>query len=108
MTDNESAMIRISKGFIQGYIGIAVSDKKSQAVTGAHAFGSANETGHMSEMLDEHIENIGEAGAEPEGGKKPTMSGDPNYFSEGNLRACEERGIEAVIAGQPGKAAVWA
>jgi len=103
VTDNESAMIHSSKGYIQGYIGIAVSDKKSQVITSAHAFGSANETEHMSEMLDEHIENLEGAKVSTEEDKKPTMSGDPNYFSEENLRACQERGIEAVIADSQAK-----
>ena len=103
VTDNESAIIHSSKGFIQGYIGIAVSDKEKQVITSAHAFGTANETEHMSEMLDEHIKNIQEAEVTIEEGKKPTMSGDPNYFSEENLRACGERGIDAVIADSQAK-----
>jgi len=97
VTDNESAMIHSSKGYIQGYIGIAVSDGKSQVITSAGAFGSANETEHLAEMLDKNIENLEAAGVKAEEGKKPVMLGDPNYFSEENLRACEERGIEGVI-----------
>jgi hypothetical protein len=98
VTDNESAMIHSSKGFIQGYVGIAVSDQRCQVITGAQAFGSANETGHLPEMLDENAENLKEAGVAIEEGKKATVRGDANYFSEDNLRACEERGIDAVIA----------
>jgi hypothetical protein len=97
VTDNESAMIHSSKGFIQGYIGIAVSDQKSQVITGAQAYGSANETEHMAEMLDKNAENLGKAGVKIEEGEKPTILGDPNYFSEGNLQACQERGVDAVI-----------
>jgi transposase len=97
VTDNESAMIHSSKGFIQGYIGIAVSDQKSQVITGAQAFGSANETEHLPEMLDTNAENLKEAGVTLEEGKKATMRGDANYFSEENLQACEQRGIDAVI-----------
>jgi len=97
VTDNESAMIHSSKGFIQGYIGIAVTDQKSQVITGAQAFGSANETEHMPEMLDKNAENLKEAGVKIEEGKKITVLGDPNYYSEENFRACDERGIEAVI-----------
>ena len=103
VTDNESAMIHSSKGFMQGYIGIVVSDQKSQVITSAHAFGSANETEHMSEMLEEHLENIEEAGIKPEGDKKPTMTGDANYYSEENIKACQELGIEAVIADSQAK-----
>jgi transposase len=97
VTDNESAMIHSSKGFIQGYIGIAVCDQKSQVITGAQAFGSANETEHMPEMLDRNTENLEAAGVTREEGKEITMLGDPNYYSEDNFRACQERGIEAVI-----------
>jgi len=97
VTDNESAMIHSSKGFIQGYVGIAISDQKSQIITSAQAFGSANETEHLPEMLDKNIENIEKAGIKTESVKKPTICGDPNYFSEDNFRACEERGIDAVI-----------
>jgi transposase len=97
VTDNESAMIHSSKGTIQGYIGIAVADQKSQVITGAQAFGSANETEHLPEMLDQNAENLEGAGVKTEEGKKIAVSGDPNYFSEENLRACEERGVEAII-----------
>jgi transposase len=97
VTDNESAMIHSSKGIIQGYIGIAVSDQKSQVITSVQAFGSANETEHLPEMLDKNALNLEGAGVKTEAGEKATMRGDPNYFSEENLRACEERGIEAII-----------
>ena len=43
VTDNESAMIQDSSGYLQGYIGIAVSDKKNQIIVNAVATGSANE-----------------------------------------------------------------
>jgi len=97
VTDNESAMIHSSKGFIQGYIGIAVADQKSQVITSAQAFGNANETEYMPEMLDRNAENLEGAGVKKEEGKKITVRADANYFSEENLKACEERGVEAVI-----------
>jgi transposase len=97
VTDNESAMIHSSNGFIQGYIGIAVADQKSQVITSAQAFGDANETEHLPEMLDKNAENLEGAGVRVEEGKETTVLGDPNYYSEDNFRACQERGIEAVI-----------
>ena len=97
VTDNESAMIHSSKGYVQGYIGIAVSDQKNQIITSAQAVGTANEGEHLPEMLDQNAKNIEAAGVAPEVGKKPAVLGDSNYFSEENLKACEERGIEAVI-----------
>ena len=97
VTDNESAIIHSSKGFIQGYIGIAVSDQKSQVITSAHAVGSANETEHLRGMLEKNAENLEAAGVARAEGKQATMSGDANYFSEDNLRACHEHGVDAVI-----------
>jgi len=108
VTDNESAMIHSSKGYIQGYVGIAVSDKKSQIITSAQAFGNANETEHLPEMLDKNIKNLEEVGVKQEEGKKPTMSADANYFSEENLLACEERGIDAVIVDSQAKRRIGA
>ena len=39
VTDNESAMIRSSAGYLQGYIGIAVSDKQNQIIINAEVVG---------------------------------------------------------------------
>lgn len=98
VTDNESAMIHSKKGFIQGYIGLAVSDQKNQIIVNAQAVGTANEGEHLPEMLDRNTENLKSAGVkESEEGKKTAILGDANYFSEENLKVCEERGIEAVI-----------
>ena len=98
VTDNESAMIHSSKGYVQGYIGIAIVDQKSQMITSAQAYGTANETEHLAEMLDKNAENLEAAGGVAlEEGQRMTLLGDANYFSEGNLQACEERGIDAVV-----------
>jgi len=105
VTDNESATIPSSKGFIQGYIGIAVADQKSQVITSAQAFGNANETEYLPEMLDRNTENMEAAKVKAEmgEGERPRVRGDANYFSEENFRACEERGIEAIIADSQAK-----
>ena len=97
VTDNESAMIMSSSGFLQGYIGIAVSDKQNQIILNAEAVGSANEGEHLPELLDKTLSNIKEAGVKISKKKKPKIMGDANYFSEENLRACKERGLEAII-----------
>jgi transposase len=103
VTDNESAMIHSSKGYMQGYIGIAISDQKSQIITGAEAFGSANETEHLPQMLDINAQCLEAAGVKAETDKKPTVSGDANYFSDENLHSCEEHEIDAVIADSQAK-----
>jgi transposase/TusA-related sulfurtransferase len=96
VTDNESAMIRSSSGFLQGYIGIAVSDKQNQIIIGAEAVGSANEGEHLPVILDKTLSNMKEADVKTPEGKKLTVLMDNNYFSEENFRACQERGIEAI------------
>jgi len=98
VTDNDSAMIHSSKGNIQGYIGIGAVDGKKQIIVSGQAVGSANETPYLPELLDKTIENLKEAEVKPiEEGKKQIVLADSNYFSEDNLRACQERGIKGII-----------
>ena len=99
VTDNESAMIKSAKGFIQGYIGIAVSDAKNQVITSAQAVGTANEGEHLPDLLDTNTENLQAAGVQAlAAGNQPVVLADANYFSEDNLQACAARGIAAVIS----------
>jgi transposase len=99
VTDNESAMIHSSKGFIQGYIGIAVADKKNQVLVAAEAVGTANEGGHLPGLIDQTFENLGKASVKLPLDKKPVFMADTNYFSEENFQACRERNVEAIIPG---------
>jgi hypothetical protein len=98
VTDNESAMIHSPKGYIQGYIGLAVADAKEQIIVSAEAVGSANEGGHFTEMVKNTLANAERAGVKKEPGKKPVFLADSNYFSEENLKAVRGLGVEAVIA----------
>jgi transposase len=99
VTDNESAMIHSSKGFLQGYIGIAVSDSKNQVIVCADAVGTANEGEHLPGLIDHTFENLGEASVKQTEDKPPVFMADANYFSEDNLAACQEREVEAIIPG---------
>jgi len=98
VTDDESAVIHSSKGYIQGYIGIVAADSKNQIIINAKAVGSANECEHLPDILDGVEKNMKEAAGEASWNeKKKTALCDSNYFSGDNLRACKERGIEAII-----------
>ncbi|MDR0494427.1 MAG: transposase, partial [Treponema sp.] len=97
VTDNESALIHTSSGYIQGYIGMAVSDQKEQIIVSAQAVGSANESEHFPRMLDMALGNIKEADIKVPEGTKPVMLADNNYFGEENLKACHERGMEPIM-----------
>jgi len=96
ITDNESALILTSQGYIQGYIGLAVSDKKEQIIVSAEAVGSANEGEHFPRMLETTVNNLEKAGVKRK--KKIKMLADKNYFCEENLKACKEQNVQAIIA----------
>jgi hypothetical protein len=91
-------MIHSSKGYIQGYIGLAVADAKEQIIAGAKAVGSANGGAHFPDMVKDALSNAEEAGVKKEAEKKPVVMADSNYFSGENLKAGREPGVEAVIA----------
>jgi len=97
ITDNESAKIRTSEGFIQGYIGLAVSDKHNQIIVSAEAVGDANEGEYLPRMLDETLNNMNKIDIKPPEDKKLVAMCDGNYYSEENLKACQDRNIEAII-----------
>jgi len=97
VTDNESAMIHSPSGYIQGYIGMAVADKENQIIIDANAVGTANECEHLPEVLDRTLENMKKAYIKKPKGEKITLLADANYFSEDNLKACKERGVEVII-----------
>ena len=98
ITDNESAMIMSpSRGCFQGYIGIAVSDKRNQVIISGEAVGSANEGEHLPDLIDNTLSNLNEASVQIPEGNKPAFICDANYFSEENFLACERRDVEAII-----------
>jgi hypothetical protein len=92
-------MIRSPPGFLQGYIGIAASGKRNQAINSAEAAGGANEGERLPGILGNALGNMKEASAQTPEGKKLTVMMGNNYFSEENLAACRERGLEAITAG---------
>jgi transposase len=97
VTDNESAMIKTGAGYIQGYIGLAVVDDRNQIIVSADAVGTANEGEHLPEMLDDMLSNMTEIDVNLPEDKNRILLCDANYFSEDNLKACQERDIEAII-----------
>ena len=97
ITDNESGKIKGPHGVIQGYNGIAVSDSKNQVIVAANAYGSVSEGQFFPQMLEATGRNMQRV----KGKKKPlhgtVMLGDTAYFSEDNLQAAKQYGIEAII-----------
>jgi transposase len=95
VTDNESGLIKSDEGFIQGYIGIAAADAKNQIIVAADVQGSSYEGGVFPGMLDEAVANIEEAGGAVK--ENAAILADNNYYSEENLTAAQERGIEPIM-----------
>jgi hypothetical protein len=85
VTDNESALIHAPSGYIQGYIGLAVSGQKGQVIVSAEAAGSANECEHFPRTLDKALDNMKEAAVQTPLGTERTVLADNDYFGEENL-----------------------
>ena len=88
-TDNESAKLASSKGVIQGYTGVAAVDDRHQIIVEAQAHGTAVE----QELLVPVVEAL-QSQLKPQ----TLITADAGYHSEENLRALDERQINALIA----------
>jgi hypothetical protein len=97
ITDNESAFIKSSHGYIQGYNSIAVVDAGNQIIVSAEAIGSGAESGCFEKMLDKTEENLKMVTGKEKPLKNTLITGDTGYFSESNLQAAEKREIEVLI-----------
>ena len=62
ITDNESAKMISSHGYIQGYNGLSVVDSKNQVVIYPEAFGSGQEAQLMTDVLDKAKEISNKSG----------------------------------------------
>ena len=90
-TDNESAKMATGKGVIQGYTGAAAVDAKHQIVVESQAYGTGSEQEVLLPMVDGMR-------AQQVLGAESLITADAGYHSEANLRALEERHVEALIA----------
>jgi transposase len=97
VTDNESGKIKGPHGMIQGYNGIAAADGKNQVVIAAEVLGSVAEGQSFPGMLDKLETEMKEISGKEEPFKKALVLADTGYFSEDNLQAAKERGVEVII-----------
>jgi transposase len=98
ITDNESAKMATSHGVIQGYNGIAAVDEKCQTIIWAEAFGDANESSHLPEILTGIKETCKQTGIDSDVYKSVKITADSGYHNEKNMEVIHERGIDAYIA----------
>jgi transposase len=97
VTDPESAFIKSSHGYIQGYNGIAIADSGNQVIITAEAIGSGAEGGCFPEMLDNLEENMKMVSGQKKPLENALVTGDTGYFSEENLQEAAKRKIQVLI-----------
>jgi hypothetical protein len=97
ITDNESAFIQSSHGYIQGYNGITIADSGNQVIVCAEAIGSGSESGCFPAMLDTLQENMKMVTGKDKPLKKALLEGDTGDFSEDNLQEASKREIQVLI-----------
>jgi hypothetical protein len=79
ITDNESAPLKGTHGYVRGYNGIGIADGANQVMVAAEAYGSGSESGHFPDKPDETMQRLA-------GNKEPLfdaiVEGDTGYFSD--------------------------
>jgi len=97
ITDNQSAKLKSSNGFIQGYNGLAVVDSKHQVILDTVAVGQNNEADLLPGILDVLPETLEAASIEPRKLGDATLLADTAYHTAENLLELSAKGIDAVI-----------
>lgn len=92
-TDPQSRIMKNSdKAFIQGYNAQAAVDHEHQVIVACEVTNQAADAPHLEPMVERIEANMGRRPVE--------FSADAGYFSEDNVKALEERGIEAYVAAE--------
>ena len=86
LTDNESAKLKTSNGYIQGYNALALSDARHQIVLNAYAIGRQYEGDELPPFLTNSLHTAKQAGIPTSRFLAATLLADANYFSERNCR----------------------
>jgi len=97
ITDNDSAKMITSHGFIQGYNGQALIDDKHQVVVHAEVFGTGSDHEHVPPMMDGAKENMQAIGHDEDYFGGAIFTADTNYHSESNIKKCQEMELDAYI-----------
>ena len=97
ITDNDSAKMITSHGYIQGYNGQALVDDKQQVVVHAEAFGTVSDHEHVKPMMDGAKENMQAIGHDEDYFTGATFVADTNYHSQSNIKKCQELELDAYI-----------
>jgi transposase len=97
ITDNDSAKMVTSHGYVQGYNGQALVDAKHQVVVHAEAFGTVSDHEHVAPVMDGAKENMQAIGHDEDYFNGSVFVADTNYHSKSNIEKCEEMKLDAYI-----------
>jgi transposase len=86
LTDNDSAKLKTSGGFIQGYSALALTDSKHQIVLNAYPIGRQFEGDELKPFIEDSLQTAKKAGILKAEFRCATLLADTNYFSEANCR----------------------
>jgi len=97
ITDNDSAKMITSHGYIQGYNGQALVDDKHQVVVNAEAFGTLSDHGHVEPMMAGAKENMQAIGHDEDYFRGAIFTADSNDHGQSNIKKCQELELDAYI-----------
>jgi transposase/IS5 family transposase len=89
-TDPDSRIMMSHGGFIQGFNAQAVVDSQAQIIVAEAVTNQAPDAEHLPAMLERIEKNLGQ--------QAEKMSADAGYFSEKNVEAAKQHGVDAFIA----------
>ncbi len=97
LTDPDSAKMTTSKGTIQGYNGIAISDDKHQIILQANTCGSVGEQQTLKPAVEKLKKQLEELGT-PKSFKQAKFTADSGFHSKKNLEFMATTGLDSYIA----------
>ena len=90
VTDPESQILKSADGWIQGYNAQAAVDGDHHVIVAIGVSNQPSDAVHLLPMLERLEANTGQRPA--------ALIADAGYCSTANLKACEERGLEAYVS----------
>jgi len=98
LTDNDSAKLKCSGGYIQGYNALALADSKHQIIVNAYPIGRQYEGDELKPFVKDSLRTAKKAGILKRRFRTSTLLADTNYFSEANCRyLLQEERLTALI-----------
>lgn len=98
ITDNDSAKMKSSHGYVQGYDGVAMVDDKHQVVVSAEAFGQAQEHDLLEPLVKSTRDNFQNIDKEEDVFENTKLTADSGFHNENNMEMLATEEIDAYVA----------